>query len=205
MSTESIELQPRDAIEFTDLAELPAFEDIVAAEIDPDMTPHQTVVWESRPHIKNYLRPPEFNGPMLNVRLEVMDDPYARLLDARKRGWRFVGLTGTSTRELKSKFADRLIPRYRGFKFTADAHSSGKGTVAQVQSEMWYYPVPLTEVRGRVAKNTTPSGGASVIRVLTRPQLETENFINLHESAKRIGFSVLRYNLSRPLVETMRD
>lgn len=200
------ELSPGAIIEFNDITELPAFEDALAEAIDPDMTPARSEAWQGRVNIQNLIRPHKFYGRITDVHLEVMAEPYQRLIDARERGWQ-VGRGGSY--RLTSKFADQLIPQYRGFIFRATA-LRGRMEIDQIRAELWYYPVSVTSYihpeSGKVCiyKETEAHSGCSVIRVVAKPKMEAD-FIKLDAMAKKIGADVLRAGLKKPLVQPMRD
>jgi hypothetical protein len=218
-------LQPGNVIEFADIAELVAFEEVIASEVDPEYNP---VIWASRQALRDLIRPPTFNGTMADIRLEVMADPYDRLLDARERGWK-IG-RGQGSFRLKSELAEELIPRYRGFTLLANPKSSRPGSLSQIQSELWYYPTPLYVAShiGSEAKssNRTKSGEireyqytttqdhirpssayhrGEIRRIVARPKMETERFIEHDASARRIGFQVLRQQLMHPISTPMQE
>lgn len=137
--------QPGDIITFGDITELPDFEDYVAENMFPNMTPTQMNAWKGRAALRDLVRPPAFNGRIADIRLEVMVDPYAQLMNARERGWRFGGTNG-NPKPRTNEFAFEAEELSEGFVFTADAKSSGKGSIGEIQSELWYVPVPKSPI-----------------------------------------------------------
>src|SRR5205085_931467 len=117
--------------------------------------------------------------------------------------------------------------KYHGFILSADANSSGRGTIGQIQAELWYYPIPLTlhtqkgeiitvkqaysgEKRDYVAhkdyvKHNTAYVGETIRRAITKPKLETEKFIEFDKRARRIGYQVLRQQMVTAISTPMRD
>jgi hypothetical protein len=213
MATERVpqsisDLRPGDAIELADVTQLPAFEDMVAEVVDPGMTESMRDAWAGRVAIRDALRPPKFNGNILDIKLVVMDEPYQRLFDANARGWTFARGYGKSIPANRTSDQD-AIDSYHGFIFTADASSSRGGVVGQIQSELYYGLVPERKSRKRytssesgqerrytyVDRPLTAHGGASVQRFVARPKIETEAFIRLHEEAVSIGLAILKDSL----------
>jgi hypothetical protein len=220
-------LQPGNIIEFADLTELTTFEDILAEDIEPMYDP---IKWATRLALRDLIRPPKFNGTIADVRLEVMAEPYERLQDAPKRGWN----VGPGNYKLSSEVAQELIARYRGFTLTATPKSSRPGRLGQIQAELWYYPVPVsihTMKEGTVVKShnelksgeksreyayltkrdytylrkNRSSSGESVRRVVTKPRVETERFIEHDAAARRIGFQLLRQQMMHPITTPMQE
>ena len=170
------EIQPGTLIEFNDITQLAAFEDTIAPFVTSRYKPEY---WESRRPLKDVLRVPEFNGRMSDIAMQVMEAPYERLLDARERGWKITG--GSLARP---QAPEDVIRHYMGFAYTANARSSGRGVVGQVQAEIWYAP------------NADPHGyGRAVKRTVTKPKFEEAAFRELDEHSRRIGFTALRYAL----------
>lgn len=198
-------LQPGDVIEFADITELPAFEDMVAAAVDPDMFACYSANWAGRVPLREFIRPPNFNGTIADIRLEVMDQPYERLLDARERGWRLDG----SQYERFSELGQQSISHYRGFTLMADAKSSGRGIIGHMQTELWYYPLSAIIGKnyntGRVLKSLSANGGLPIRRVVAKPKIGSETFIALNEHSRQIGFTVLRQAMQHPITQPMRQ
>ncbi len=213
-------LQPGDIIELTNITELPLFEDLVAADIDPTMTNTQKAGWAGRMAIKDLLRPPRFNGRITNIQLSVMKEPYEKLGNARERGWRFSSKGGQpqASKNPTERADDNSVP-YRGFGFTADARSTGRGIVGQIQAELWYRAVASywREGTGHYTRKRTGErieypamlcsrsleihGRSPIQRIVTQSQIEAERFIALDETARKIGFRVLQQNMRHPIVQ----
>lgn len=214
------ELKPYDVINLADLTELVAFEDLIVADVEPN---YDEQLWASRPHIRNFIRPPKFNGTIGGITLICMDDPYARLMDARDRGL----ILGSGNFGLSEEIRQQYAHRYHGFILTAEASSTHPGPLAQIQTEMWYYPYavyPQTAVtKGdrlyykrvnkageSVVRNYTAhknyqktqsnasNRSAAIARVVARPVVETEKITEANEESRRIGFAVLREAIMHP-------
>lgn len=216
------ELVHGDVIEFADIRELAAFEDLIAAEVDPK---HEPEVWAARSKLRDLIRPPHFNGTIADIKLVVMADPYERLLDAKERGLK----PGSGNYVLSSELAKSLIPRYRGFILTATPKSSRPGEFGQIQAELCYFPVPpslekagrtqhhsyklksgdviryTTTLRNDYIKRNNNQEGKAINRVVTQARIERELFIQAHEESRRIGFDVLRKAMMHPISTPMRE
>ena len=203
------DLQPGDVIRFADITELTAFEDIIAGGVE---SKHDPELWAARPNLRDLIRPPKFNGTIADIKLTVMADPYERLLDAPKRGWKNGYARGTilgKKHELSSSFAANLIPRYRGFILTADAKSSGRGTIGQIQAELWYFPLtPQSNKAGenyRAVNRFRDDYGDTIKRIVTKPNFEAGRFASADAASRTIGFNQLREAMSRPISTPMRN
>jgi hypothetical protein len=199
-------LKPGDVIEFGDITQLPEFEDLVAMNMFPDMTQIQLNAWKGRAGLRDIIRPPKFNGTISDIQLEVMADPYQQLMTARDRGWTFP-TSRPSPRT--NEFAQDAEISSEGFVFTANAKSSGVGVVGQIQTEIWYVPVPryarskaFTTLSGKinvqsrgVEQLAQQNGGAVVQRHVAKPKIDTAAFIELDARSKIIGFAVLQYQM----------
>jgi hypothetical protein len=181
-------LKPGTVIELADSTQLSAFEDLIAQSVDPNYNPD---FWLARPKLRDLIRPPKFNGTIANIKLEVIGEPYERLLDARERGWQLG--KGPGKFELSGESAQSRIEKYKGFSFTADAKSSGRGVIGQIQAELFYYPVYDRPERHYDKE------GKGVTRILTKPKIERERFIQLDETSRRIGFEVLKEAMKHPM------
>ena len=180
-----------NVLTLNDATELPEFEDLVANDIYPYASEDRIAAWQGRVALRDLIRPPKFNGSLRNIEILSMEDPYDRLLDARERGWSITGGT------LPRKDIDTAREGTRGFLFTADAHSSGKGIIGQIQSEMWYLRAPAS--RGSwFYVDTSTSSGSAVVRRVTKPKLERDRFVEADENAKKVGLQVLRKNMTNP-------
>lgn len=182
-------LRTDGVIELAKPSELVAFEDFIAAGINPEMSERQTNDWDCRLDIGGIIRPPKFNGRITNIRLEPMEDPLRRLLDANERGLRFVKGFVLSPLSHDENELQLLSQPYRGFSLTADALSTGKGTVGQIRTELWYGPSAPRKpgssysVEGRAAN---VNGG--IRRYIARPEMHHKSFEDHHRSAiKSIG------------------
>lgn len=219
--------KPGDILEFADIPELVAFEDSIAQLVDPSSNP---MLWANRVKISEFVRPKYkgklFIGTVADIKLIVMNEPYERLMDANERGMHF---QHSRYRPPLSETNAPLKMRYVGFSLAADARSSGRGSVGQIQAELWYYPVSFDFIpKGtiRIKRSTTSSGEERLYtsqskkdhiykhsyysdmvirRVVTKPKLEEERFIEFDETARRIGFKTLQKAMIHPLIVPMRD
>jgi hypothetical protein len=222
------DLQPGDVIRFADITELATFEDIIADSVDPKHDPER---WAARPALRDLIKPPTFNGTITNIELAVMANPYDRLLDANKRGWKGSRkLQLGRHHELASSVAAEFIPRYRGFILTAEPQSSRPGIRGQqIQAELWYFPTPPVIKRaGRETSsyNVDKSGekhhyryttrkeyiaggrhksGEDIRRIVTQPRMEREVFLAHDAASRTVGFNQLRQAMMRPISTPMRD
>jgi len=190
-------------------------EDAAALTIEPHPTQLQWEAWQTRDRLKEKLRPSNYNGTMREVVVEVMEEPYARLLDARQRGWK---IPNCSNLRRTTTHAQKDTESYIGLAITAQATSSGRGTIQEIQAEVWIAPVPrqqqtslmTSEERRALGMNSRTyaigqNGGSAIKRFVTLPRTETEAFNELHRSARAIGMSVTRRALLHPISTPIRD
>lgn len=213
-------LQPGDVIQFADLTELVAFEDSIVQKIDPN---YSAELWDARPHIRNLIRPPKYNGNIADISLVMLDEPYQQLLSAGSRGYKN-GRSHSINRRLTEKNEIEYAPQYMGFQLLASAKSISQSTIGQIQTELYYFPFVSIVVKAgtmQTSERTLKSGvkkeyhyitgkdylsksgkitseGVAIGRVILRPNIETSKFIEYDENARRIGFEVLRDCLMHP-------
>lgn len=188
-------LEGGDIISFDNMSHVAAFEDLLADHIDPQMTANMHNAWQGRVAIRELLRVPDFNGRLANITMAVMEEPYERRLDARERGWKLPARTPPSAHP-------EVIDSYHGFSFFAEAKSSGRGRIGQIQAEMWYYAAPRyvgRESGFRYSKKLV--GGASVGRLVTLPRFEKRAFVELQEEARRIAFLALQQGKAHSIIQ----
>ncbi len=184
-------LVPGNILSFDTSTDLVNFEDIVARQIAPRMTPLQQGLWAARLPLTEHIRPDKFYGRLATITLEVMANPYDRLVDARERGLK-MGL---------GSFNKRLIPEQDltyGFIFRAEAYSSGKGCVAEVNTEMWYMP---SRRNGRTRTNYHEGG--VVMRVIAKPTLNKDRIDEANHSSRMIAIQLTRDRLGRMTLNPM--
>ena len=192
--------QPGDVIKLANVAELAAFEDMIAGVVEPNYDPE---LWAARAKLRDLIRPPKFNGTIANIELTVMDDPYERLLDAPDRDW---SNASGKANTLSLKNAEGFAPRYKGFILTADARSSGRGSIGSIQAEMWY--APLIGKKDKDSANyrrLRDSYGRTINRVVTKPKIQAEKFEAVNKESRKIGFDQLRKGMMNPISAPMRD
>lgn len=178
-----------NVISLSDVTELPQFEDIVAHDIYAFKKAEHLQAWQGRIALRNLIRPPKFNGSIHNIEMIAMEEPYDRLLDTVERGWFLPGYNNPRYD------LDRAREETRGFVFSADAKSTGRGVIGQIQAEIWYMMV----LRDKSGSFQLTRSNSPVFRRMTKPKLETEKFIEVHEDARKVGLQVLRQNMMNPL------
>jgi len=189
-------------------------EDAAALTIEPHPTLLQWEAWQTRDRLKDKLRPSNYNGTMREIVVEVMEEPYARLLDARQRGWT---IPGCGNLRRTTAHAQKDTDTYIGLSITAQATSSRRKIIGEIQAEVWIAPVPrqqqtslmTSEERRALGMNsrtyaTGQNGGSAIKRFVTSPKTETEAFNELHRSARAIGTKVTRKSLLYPISTPMR-
>ncbi len=208
-------LKPGDRIDFANITEIPAFEDIVAEIIDKkvdEILPERPNVlnlaaWGGRVAVSELLRPPKFNGSITDISLTVMHEPYERLVNARERGWKLDSGNVIRTREDEQNLA--LLSTYKGFEFIGNAFSTGRGVIGQISAELWYAPMPLDNKTNKPKRIPYQSihrnAGSSILRFVTKPKLEKEKFIELNNESRSIAFDVLKRSIRHPITQQMRN
>lgn len=181
-------LRTDGVIELAKPSDLVAFEDSIAYGIKPEMNDkgneRQANDWDCRLDICGIIRPPKFNGRITNIRLEPMEEPLRRLLDANERGLKFVKGFVLSPLSHDEKELQLFSQSYKGFSLTADAISTGRGVVGQIKTELWYGPCAPRKpgssysVDGRAAN---VNGG--IRRYIARPEMHHKSFEDYHRSS----------------------
>lgn len=189
---------PDMTIQLADITELPAFENSVASLIDPNMTKTEIDYWHGRENIKNIIRPAKFNGKITDISLLLIENPFDTLQNAKELGWDM-----PRGYNQNSKGSDANIERKTnmciGFSLLANAVSSGRGTIGQIQAGLWFLPVSHVERNGSITKLTSGHGGRTIIRVVSNPKIETENFMQLQAESNKIAFSALQKAMMQPI------
>lgn len=184
---------PGMTIEFVDATELHAFEDALGPHIQPGL---DTELWSSRVALKELLRPPKFNGRIGNLALSVMDEPRNHLLNSRDRGWQIKGTNLNKT----NSWAYGEDP-FTGFTFTADAFSSGRGKIGQIQAELWYAPNPDVRVKEEQPARTVTY---TKIHTSTRTgEIRKYEYKQYRKGRKGGAVSMAQYVQGRPLLRVI--
>ncbi|MEO8785105.1 MAG: hypothetical protein ABI221_02195 [Candidatus Saccharimonadales bacterium] len=232
LQLESI-IMPGDVITLASLKDLVDFENVMASAINPfiDQTlwAGRVSIGELiRPKVKGHL----FNGNITDITLTAMNEPYERLLDAAARGVKSSRQGGQLGEKnvLSNKYSVEHTQEYKGFILQANASSSGRGLIGRIQSELWYAPLsPRIRNAGTVVQQTyiTKAGvehiyrrefnedyvwtinvdsyGRVIKRWVSRPEYDPDKFVELNETSRKIGLTVLQKALQYPIVAPMRD
>ena len=189
----NISFESGDSIELNDINQLSTVEDMVALEVVPNMTASQFTQWKGRVAVRDLIRPPKFNGSLANIYLEVIDEPYTKLLENNENGTKFVQSKGPAN--IADKNLETLIESSKGLKLTADAKSTGAGTIGTIQTELFYTPI---------FGNGNIHSYGPVRRFVTVPTIDKDAFAQLDDESKRIGFETLRKNIMHPFIAPHR-
>lgn len=189
-------LRPGDIITLAGTHELAAFEDAIADNIAPNRS---RAAWAGRVSLLNLIRPKGFNGSIINIKLVAMDDPLARISDAMSRGWT-LGKRPSSGR-LTGKFGHLVESFFMGFSLLAEATSSGKGVVGQIQNELWYYPIVPMLKGATIHQPAADQYGRALNRLIAVPKLQGVNDIELDAHARRLTLLGLRRELGRSITD----
>jgi hypothetical protein len=173
-------------LEISSYAEFAEIEDLVAEHITPNASWESRRQWGMRPHIKGELRPSGLNRVPTDMELRVMINPHEHLETARHRGFAFQ-TTNTTARVRRIVESMQEDDKAIGFAYTALARNFGQKVVGQIQAEAWYYP----------GGNSGLAGYTPARRILTKPRLEKENFIEYEEESTRIAWSLVRGGVLR--------
>lgn len=198
---------PGEVISLPTIRHLVDLEAEIAHHIDPRMTPLQRANWEGRANVTDMLRPPKFNGSLVDITLEVMDNPYEQLRTVRERGQQV--RHGIGQRILCSEaLADpEGIYSTRGTKtvgliFSAEASSSRRGLLGLIQSELYYFPAAdKCALSGKVQR----TGGSTVISVVADPIYETARFERANSESRAEALRNLRHNMRRARSTPLRN
>ncbi len=177
---------PETAIKLADINELVAFEDMVAHAVNPYMNER---LWGARRHIRELIMPKGFYGNLGDILLEPMEEPCQQLMKASEDGYRIRGGRNLGPKDLDTDLKRENAAKYAGFFMTADATSTGRGVVGQVQTALWYYPT---------YRYNGNSAGEAIRRVVAIPRLEKQKFRELSETSRQIGFATVAAAMQRP-------
>lgn len=206
-------LQPGHVIPFESIADIPPFEDRVAAHIDQQMSqldiegflynPLEQGMWAGRVAIKELLTIPKFHGPMSNIRFIKMPDAYDAFTSSAERDIRVHGGGGKSG--ISGEYAELTIPMYQGFQFMADARSAN-GWEGHIQAEVFYYPIPLRRSKNQLRQNPHSYGGQTIYRRVSKPsKTDAKAYAEAHERSKEIGREVLADGMRKARPAPMRN
>ena len=94
-----------------------------------------------------------FNGRLCDVRVEIMSDPYDRLMDYGERGHRLQQASGNFVRN--SERSEQTIERYFGFSVLANTVRSGLGILGSTGAEVWIAPLANNRSKSTEIKTAT--------------------------------------------------
>ena len=183
------------------MEEFPEIEDVIKDEIAFESTPSQDALWIGRVGVKNFLRPPKFNGRYTGIELAVMGDPIGEYLAAGHEKKKFAeGIAHRlDPRRASEALIELALQRAIGFDFSATASSSSNREVDTFSTKIWYMP-GNSLLPGRNRSKASP-----VNCMIQQPEWNHEKFIYLHDVSTKIAFKVLRDQLKRPISSPMRD
>ena len=195
------DLQPGDRVDFDNFTQIKAFEDMVATVIEPLPSVQEKLIWDHRPPINTLIRPPKFNGTIANIALEVMQDPYQKLLSAANDGWKLPGpryIRNAENINVQEKY-------YKGFYLTANAQSTGRGTIGEIITALWYIPAPFKKRDDNKKLRKSSDDYGAVRRIVSVPKIEADHFSALNEKSRKIAYEVLRREMSNPILNPFRN
>ena len=133
-------LKPRTIIPLEGLMGIAAIEDSIAAVVEPSYDKEARM---ARDCVKELLRPiiqkRPFVGSFVDTELEIMADPYDRLLDCRERGFKMQTRTYPRTNSYSLEAAKLAV----GLLFRSNLYSSSRrAVIGSTVSELFYLPLP---------------------------------------------------------------
>jgi hypothetical protein len=197
---------PNVPVKLANIDELPTAEDIAARFVDPEMTDEEWEHWMGRRDIRDFVRPPKVYGTLANIELTPLEDPYETLEELQKEGFKRPAGSNRPPRPTSEQDRTYRLEHCLGFYLVADALSTGKGTVGEVQLGMWYVPTARKwDSRRGPQKQSMHTGGRTVMRILTQSRLEKESFIRLGKDVARIALSDVRNSMLHPSQNDMHE
>lgn len=195
-------LDPEVAIKFDTISELKAFEDIIAAQVNPLFDQE---VWRRRPSIESFIKPSRFNGRLSDITLTPMKDPiddFRATVDANERFQQYA----TPSRRDIYKYR-QWKSYFLGFNFSATPLSSASKINSTVGLKIWYTPViPLSGEGFGPVGPILDKDGNTVRRIITKPRQELVDRIDaVHDVSRTIGYEILSKALQNPLPVTIRN
>ncbi|TAL14171.1 hypothetical protein EPN95_04160 [Patescibacteria group bacterium] len=128
---------PTNPLELEDPSLLADFEDELAMEMLPEMDSDNYTIWMSRVALKDIVRPPSFFGSIQEVQVTALDNPYERLLDARKRSLEFSDDGGII--HINSRLRD-FTQYMHAYSLSLTTASGIERTPGAIETEAWYVP-----------------------------------------------------------------
>ena len=147
--------------------QIPGWENAVAASLtrqhEADFDTLGT--WEARPPLGDILRPDDFNGSLIDIRIAPLSAPHGDLLSAARAGRRRSFARGSET--LSEAAAMKIDPAHvRGYLLAATASSTKQPRVDDIYAQVWYVFRPAKA-------GTDP---ADVVRYVSEPVTDTDKF-----------------------------
>lgn len=184
------DLKPGDKIYLSEVTELPGFEDRLIDSLYPDWEMASSrVLWEGRTRLQNLITPQRHFGRIIDVSLELMPEPFERLMDARERGIKFTEKGGLPFKKLSDETRDLFRENTVGFVFGGDAVVSGIGQAASIYAELWYTPSYMSPKRGAA---TSP-----IKRIISKPETDQDQIDEIISSSIGRSFALSREGLRR--------
>jgi hypothetical protein len=200
---EPVELVPGTVFEFEDLELLHNFENAVGRVVDPEMTAEERQQWSDRQKLQALVKPEDFYGRLEEITLEVMEEPYQRMIDAIGRGWKFKRGTAHNISSHDNEYNLSMQQEYLGFLFSALARSTGRGIIGEVRSELWYFPTALHSWRmsDKYYRNYRESTSyAPIIRHVAYPKIVASGQEKTEKDdapGRHIAYELGKYELLR--------
>lgn len=188
---ESQETAPQiQGIELSGMTDLRSFENDIANYLLPEMNEDQAGDWAARADINDLLKPPrnfKFNGNIVNIKAEPINDPYQEITRAieddepflRQSSARNIRLTILSAKASEAintnEFTKDTKSSAIGFHLSAGLRSSKGGIIGTVEADLFYLPVEKHKLLNK-DPSKIKSGGKkdipAVNRYVSRPRFE---------------------------------
>lgn len=183
---DSIEdFKPGESFEVANTGALAFFEELIELDIQPNLYSQndRDMVWNRRSPLRDLIKPPKYFGNIKDIIMEVVPEPTKSLLDANKRGLKFI--KGPSTPHVRTmEISEKSAKATRGFVLTANTKSPGE-PIKQLRTEIWYVPTP-----------SQTDNSNTIRRYITQPTREIIPVEEIEQdTSKNMGQVALRKSL----------
>ena len=145
--------------------------------------------WEARPPLGDILRPDDFNGSLVDIRIVPLTAPHEELVSTASAAGKRSFARGSET--LSAVAASKIDPaQVRGSLLAATASSTKQPRIDDIYAQVWYVLRPISKLGTETA---------DVIRYVSAPVTDTSRFDALLARSIAAGRNVLSVFAAHPI------